>query len=100
MLRDGTFYQPRTPKKPPHDTTRVDEGHRGTPQGHTIALSQPVERAVTWLVHHDDRKLRYRGTIANDAWLHARAAALKLRQLINLGLTHTGRTWRLTPAST
>ncbi|MCX4641626.1 MULTISPECIES: IS1182 family transposase [unclassified Streptomyces] len=60
----------------------------------------PVERAVAWLVHHNNRKLRYRGTIKNDAWLHTRAAALNLRRLINLGLTRTNGTWHLTPVNT
>lgn len=59
----------------------------------------PVERAVAWLVHHGNRRLRYRGTIANDTWLHTRAAALNLRRLINLGLTRTGNTWTLNPAT-
>ncbi|WP_443049320.1 transposase [Streptomyces sp. NBC_00316] len=31
----------------------------------------PIERAVAWLVHHGNRKLRYRGTIANNIWLHS-----------------------------
>jgi transposase len=60
----------------------------------------PVERAVAWLVHHGNRRLRYRGTIKNDTWLHTRAAALNLRRLINLGLTCTNGTWHLTPATT
>ncbi|WP_442812999.1 IS1182 family transposase [Streptomyces sp. NBC_01343] len=60
----------------------------------------PVERAVAWIVHHGNRRLRYRGTISNNAWLHTRAAALNLRRLINLGLTHTGGTWHLAPATT
>ncbi len=59
----------------------------------------PVERAIAWLVHHNNRKLRYRGTIAGDTWLHTRAAALNLRRLINLGLTHTDNTWTLNPAT-
>ncbi|MGW7328268.1 IS1182 family transposase, partial [Streptomyces sp. NPDC054840] len=36
----------------------------------------PVERAVAWIVHRGNRRLRYIGTIKNDAWLHTRAAAL------------------------
>jgi hypothetical protein len=59
----------------------------------------PVERAVAWLVHHGNRRLRYRGTIANNTWLHTRAAALNLRRLINLGLTRTGTTWTINPAT-
>ncbi len=59
----------------------------------------PVERAVAWLVHHGNRKPRYRGTIANNTWLHTRAAALNLRHLITLGLTRTADTWHLAPAT-
>ncbi|MFD7920026.1 IS1182 family transposase [Streptomyces sp. NPDC059740] len=59
----------------------------------------PVERAVAWLVQHGNRRLHYRGTIANNAWLHTRAAAFNLRRLINLGLTHTDGTWQLPPAT-
>nr|WP_107471322.1 transposase [Streptomyces monashensis] len=60
----------------------------------------PVERAVAWLVLHGNRRLRYRGTIANNTWLHTRAAPLNLRRLVNLGLTHTGGRWQLAPATT
>ena len=56
-----------------------------------------VERAVAWLVARGNRRLRYHGTAANDRWLHHRAAALNLRRLINLGLTHTSGTWTLAP---
>jgi hypothetical protein len=59
----------------------------------------PVERALAWLVQHGNRRPRYRGTLANDAWLHTRAAALNLRRLINLGLTRTNNTWHLTTAT-
>ncbi|RBQ14490.1 IS1182 family transposase [Spongiactinospora rosea] len=56
-----------------------------------------VERAVAWLVARGNRRLRYRGTHANDRWLHHRAAALNLRRLINLGLTHINGIWALVP---
>ncbi|MGW2402870.1 transposase [Kitasatospora sp. NPDC001664] len=59
----------------------------------------PVERAVAWLVAHGNRRLRHIGTLKNNAWLHTRAAALNLRTLINLGLTHNGTTWQI-PAAT
>jgi hypothetical protein len=42
-----------------------------------------------WIVR-GNRKLRYRGTAKNDSWLHHRVAAINLRRLITLGLTHTG----------
>jgi hypothetical protein len=39
--------------------------------------------------------VRYRGTAKNDHWLHHRVAALNLRRLITLGLTHTGTSWAI-----
>jgi hypothetical protein len=45
-----------------------------------------VERTVAWLTR-GNRRLRYRGIMKNDHWLHHRAAALNLRRLI----THTYR---------
>ena len=59
----------------------------------------PVERAIAWLVARGNRRVPYRGVIANNLWLHHRAAALNLRRLINLGLTRTSGTWHLTPAT-
>ena len=53
-----------------------------------------VERTIAWLSRHN-RKVRYRGVTKNDHWLHHRAAALNLRRLITLGLTHTGATWAI-----
>ena len=58
-----------------------------------------VERGIAWLTTRGNRRLRYRGTLKNDAWLHTRAAALNLRRLINLGLTHTDGTWAITTAT-
>jgi transposase len=55
----------------------------------------PVERAIAHLVARGNRRLRYLGVIKNNAWIHTRAAALNLRTLINLGLTHTNDTWTL-----
>ncbi|WP_433565655.1 IS1182 family transposase [Nocardia sp. CA-151230] len=56
-----------------------------------------VERSISWLVGPKGRcrKLRYRGTSANDHWLHRRMAALNLRRLLNLGLTNTAGTWAI-----
>jgi IS5 family transposase len=56
----------------------------------------PVERAIAWLVAHGNRRVPYRGIAKNNTWLHHRAAALNLRRLANLGLTHTtDGTWAL-----
>ncbi|WP_214105078.1 transposase [Acrocarpospora catenulata] len=55
-----------------------------------------VERAVAWWVARSNRRLPYRGTQANDRWLHHRAAALNLRRLVNVRLTYINNTWTLT----
>jgi IS5 family transposase len=53
-----------------------------------------VERTIAWLAR-GNRRLRYRGVIKNDHWLHHRAAALNLRRLINLGVAYDGTAWAL-----
>jgi IS5 family transposase len=53
-----------------------------------------VERSIAWLTR-GNRKVRYRGVIKNDHWLHHRAAAINLRRLITLGLDRCGNTWAL-----
>jgi hypothetical protein len=57
-----------------------------------------VERVISQLASRGGRrlKLRYRGTIANHAWLKYRTAALNLRNLIGRGLTLRDGTWALT----
>jgi hypothetical protein len=57
-----------------------------------------VERSIAWLIGPKGRcrKLRYHGVPANDWWLHTRMAALNLRRLLNLGLTHQATGWNLT----
>jgi Transposase domain (DUF772)/Transposase DDE domain len=56
-----------------------------------------VERSIAWLIGPKGRcrQLRYHGVNANDWWLHTRMAALNLRRLINLGLTHQTGQWAL-----
>jgi len=53
-----------------------------------------VERSIAWLTR-GNRRLRYRGVVKNNAWLHHRVAALNLRRLLALGLTLTNGTWAL-----
>ena len=48
-----------------------------------------IERTIAWLTR-GNRRLRYRGITKNDHRLHHRAAALNLRRLVNLSLTHDG----------
>jgi IS5 family transposase len=51
-----------------------------------------VERSIAWIVR-GNRKLRYRGVIKNDWWLHHRVAAINLRRLISFGLGYTAKNW-------
>jgi hypothetical protein len=54
-----------------------------------------VERSIAWLTAGGNRKLRYRGTTKNNAWLHHRTAGLNLRRLLALGLQQHQGTWIL-----
>jgi hypothetical protein len=56
-----------------------------------------VERSIAWLIGPKGRcrKLRYHGTTANTWWLRTRIAALNLRRLLNLGLTHQPTGWAI-----
>ena len=53
-----------------------------------------IERTIAWLTR-GNRRLRYRGVVKNNHWLHNRVAALNLRRLVNLGLAYDGTTWAL-----
>ena len=54
-----------------------------------------VERTIAWLVADGHRRVRYRGVQRNRLGLSVRAAAINLRRLLNLGLTHTADGWNL-----
>ena len=54
-----------------------------------------VERSIAWLVADGHRRVRYRGVERNRLGLTIRAAAINLRRLLNLGLTHTADGWSL-----
>jgi IS5 family transposase len=56
-----------------------------------------VERTVSQVATQGGRriKLRYRGTVKNNAWLKYRTAAVNLRNLLGRGLTRLGGTWTL-----
>ncbi len=53
-----------------------------------------AERSIAWLVRNN-RRCPYRGIHKNRQWLTTRAAAVNLKRLTNLGLTHTGRHWAI-----
>jgi hypothetical protein len=56
-----------------------------------------VERTVSQVATQGGRriKLRYRGTVKNNAWLKYRTAALNLRNLLGRGLARVHGTWVL-----
>lgn len=58
-----------------------------------------VERVVSQIASRGGRrlKLRYRGTVKNNAWLTRRTAGLNLRNLVGRGLTRTAGVWALAP---
>ena len=56
-----------------------------------------IERTIAWLVKDNHRRLRYRGIERNRlGWSH-RCAAVNLKRLLALGLTHDNG-WTTTPA--
>ncbi|WP_099025934.1 IS1182 family transposase [Mycolicibacterium palauense] len=90
--RDG-----RSVKLQPHDTLqRKARRESQKPRWlHEYRQHRPmVERTIAWLTR-GNRKVRYRGVSRNDHWLHHRAAAVNLRRLITLGLTHNGTHWAI-----
>lgn len=83
--------------RPDHDDLKAARRQAEEPDWQTGYRRRrpPVERAVAWLVSAGNRRLRYRGSLANNTWIHTRAAALNLRTLLNLGLTRTNGRWSL-----
>ncbi len=53
-----------------------------------------VERSLAWITR-GNRRLRYRGTARNNAWLQLRVGAINLRRLLALGLERTDSGWAL-----
>src|SRR5487761_1910854 len=81
----------------PHDAELV-ESRRAWRDGDFISDYQKyrpmVERSIAWLVRDHYRRVRFRGVEKNQLGLSTRVAAINLRRLINLGLTHDGG-WRV-----
>jgi hypothetical protein len=53
-----------------------------------------VERSIAWITR-GNRRVPHRGVTKNNTWLHHRVAAINLRRLLVLGLTHEKGTWIL-----
>ena len=54
-----------------------------------------AERTIAWLVRNN-RRCPCRSTQRSRLWLTARAAAVNLRRLVNLGLAHNDHHWAIT----
>ena len=61
---------------------------------HRPHVERTIAQAATWRGRR--LKLRYRGTVKNNAWLKRRTAAVNLRNLLNRGLARQNGTWVLT----
>ena len=61
----------------------------------TTASGGHSSNAPSGLVADGHRRVRYRGVERNRLGLSVRAAAINLRRLLNLGLTHTANGWNL-----
>jgi IS5 family transposase len=90
--RDVNVHRHYDLMKAARDVARTESFER------TYRRHRPMaERSIAWLVARGHRRVRYRGVVRNQMWLSARAAAINLRRLINLGLDHSGG-WILQPA--
>jgi transposase len=90
-----TAAKGRTVHLSEHEQIRRDHRQRARDPEfqHTYRTKRPlVERSIAWLTR-GNRRLRYRGVVKNNAWLHHRLAALNLRRLLTLGLTWSNGTW-------
>lgn len=54
-----------------------------------------IERTIAWLVKDNHRRLRDRGIKRNQLGWSDRCAAVNLKRLLTLGLTHNGA-WTIT----
>ena len=81
---------PQDPLQRQHRQRATDDGFQATYRQHRPM----VERTIAWLTR-GNRKVPYRGVTRNDNWLHNRVAAINLRRLLALGLTHGPTGWAL-----
>lgn len=95
--RCTTSVTGRMVKLTEHEQVRRDHRERAQRPKfqQTYRAKRPlVERSIAWLTR-GNRRLRYRGVVKNNAWLHHRLAGLNLRRLLALGLTVTHEGWAL-----
>jgi IS5 family transposase len=89
----------RTLELHPHEGELRTARRRATDPGFQASYRRwrpMVERSIAWLVADGYRRVRYRGVTRNQHGLHVRVAAINLRRLLALGLTHDQGGWVLT----
>lgn len=101
-LRDRCTTSARGRKLDLHPHDALQRAHRARAQQpgfqETYRSQRPmVERSIAWLTR-GNRKIRYRGILKNDHWLHRRAAAINLKRMLTLGLQRIGGTWVMATA--
>ena len=95
--RCTTAKSGRTVKVHVHDGLQRAHRARATDPAFQAVYRQHrpmVERSIAWLTR-GNRRVPYRGITKNNTWLHHRVAALNLRRLLALGLTHHHGQWTL-----
>jgi IS5 family transposase len=82
---------------PDHDRLHAARRQAADPDFWTAyTTTRPMgERSISWLVADDCRKVRYRRLERNQHWLRLRCAAINLKRLVTLGLTHGANGWSL-----
>lgn len=81
----------------PHQRLLREQRIRATDSGFKDCYRQHrpmVERSIAWMTRRA-RRVPYRGMVKNHAWWTTRAAAINLKRLLNLGLTHRNGGWAL-----
>jgi Transposase DDE domain/Transposase domain (DUF772) len=83
----------------PHEgLLRAARAQAATPQfKKAYPTRSAIERTIAWTATQNGHRirLRYIGTAKNNAWLHARCAAINLRTLLRHGLARSGGAWIL-----
>ncbi len=88
----------RTVKVHEHDLLQREHRRRAADKAFQATYRQHrpmVERSIAWLTR-GARRVPYRGVEKNNNWLHHRVAALNLRRLLAMGLTHQDGAWTIT----
>jgi hypothetical protein len=89
----------RSPDIHPHEgLLRAARARARTPEFRQAYRTRAaIERIIAWTATSSGHRirLRYIGSVKNNAWLHNRSASVNLRTMVNAGLTRRGGAWML-----